>query len=413
MWDKHLGSVAGLGLALAFGHWGCGSPSAATSGSGGGGTAPTGAAAGEVMGGTASECNGAECGGAAGEGITGTPMAGDGGSPPACGADLETDPLNCGRCERVCAMGGTCEQGHCVESLAIGSGFGLATDEQHAYAMVYRTKMFNLLRVAHADGVAKVVATDERNAVAHGLALGPDNAYFAQSPSAGTVVYTAPKAGGAYEIFSQDMAGSMNGQADVATDGTHVYWIGYASIYRAPVAGGAAEHWATTCVGKQLAIAGGKLYWACGQVTGTSGAIVSKALSRAALDGASDSVVGANDFALGPFFVDGDRVYWAASFGGGGLRWVATSGGPVTTLPASGIRWISAMAFDADHIYIAGCPTATCDAGEHLLMRGTKSGDDWTLLAKLQAGPQAMALGGGYIYVSCASPAGLIRVSID
>jgi hypothetical protein len=71
------------------------------------------------------------------------------------------------------------------------------------------------------------------------------------------------------------------------------------------------------------------------------------------------------------------------------------------------------MAFDADHIYVAGCTTATCDAGEHLLIRGTKSGDDWTVLAKPPEGTQAMALGGGYIYLNCASPVGLVRVSLD
>jgi hypothetical protein len=55
-------------------------------------------------------------------------LGGDGGTGTCCGtscADLPNDPLNCGQCGRLCALGETCQRGACAAASCSGTSPGV------------------------------------------------------------------------------------------------------------------------------------------------------------------------------------------------------------------------------------------------------------------------------------------------
>jgi hypothetical protein len=142
------------------------------------------------------------------------------------GANLQTDPKNCGTCGHDC-LGGACMAGVCQAFAIVPAQFGaaeMAVDATH----VYWSSVSNgqVLKAAK-DGSGVVVLVTDPDLTPVAVTIDDTSVYWADNSGGGSV-QACPKTGcdgGARLVTEANLVNPVS----VAVDGTHVFWAEYAN----------------------------------------------------------------------------------------------------------------------------------------------------------------------------------------
>jgi hypothetical protein len=357
-----------------------GGPGGGHAASGGGTSSSSGAGGSGLSDGAASGSSG-EAGAATGGGTTATGgSAGQGGAAcgdpwatcgasDACAINLDFDSKHCGGCGHSCWVGfdqGICAKGSCAEQLSPEIVRTLARDASHVYWAEddpAAADTYVIKRAPAAGGPAEMVAqTPEIGALASpplALAVDASNVYFTEPTSTGTRIHKVPKAGGTPpSLVAEDTAGDNAYRQAIFSDGTRVHWLGDNGIYRAPVAGGAAELWFKYACLVRLMLDGTKAVFSCGD------SIMLRDLAQPpSADYQPDLAIIAND--LNHIAADATHFYWASPTK---ISRVPKSGGASTVIANAGPIGLDV---DASWLWFSAEDGAT---GNHAVMRVDKTG---------------------------------------
>jgi hypothetical protein len=171
----------------------------------------------------------------------------------ACGADLSTDPLNCGTCGHDC-LGGTCSLGVC-QPVTIQAGIeGTETVTDFAidstwiyYLFVANTGDHSLQKVPLAGGTPQTLV-DLGTEAGTDLFVDATFAYWISADASGQPqLRKAPLASGAASTVADPLGSSSADVPAVATDGVSMYWADPSgTISKVSLGGGTPAALATT-----------------------------------------------------------------------------------------------------------------------------------------------------------------------
>jgi hypothetical protein len=324
-----------------------------------------------------------------------------GGDANTCGAVLQNDPKNCGRCGHDC-FGGQCAKGACVAvtvKAQLGNPNGIAVDA----ANVYITTAFDgkVIQIGKTDGASKDLATGQTKAqgvVVVGTTLYWSNGDFAYSRGnptykGGVWQCTLPACAGAPELVApgdfainvqllngvayfsanndstirrslpdagSEVVASTNKPFGLGVDTSYAYYTSsQPNLYRAPIGdGGDPESVGpldSQMVG-YVALDATRYYWAYVDSTGVGhvyGGLKADPSSRIEYGTANNAPLGVA--------VDGTNLYWTC--GGNSTSGAPNGDGqlltcPVTGCPASGpvhladdLAFGGPIAFDQNQVY--------------------------------------------------------------
>jgi hypothetical protein len=153
--------------------------------------------------------------------------SGDGAQPSgdaSCGADLQTDPANCGACGHDC-IGGACLAGQCQAWTLVPGVFGsaeIALDATNIYWSGYSNGQ--ILRAAK-DGTGVTVLVTESGTQPIGTTIDDTNVYWVDGENPGSV-QSIPKSGGDGGATYLTPA-NLETPLSVAVDSQNIYWAEY------------------------------------------------------------------------------------------------------------------------------------------------------------------------------------------
>jgi hypothetical protein len=312
-----------------------------TAGTAGGGPGESGGASGAQSGGSGGVAGDSATGGAAGEGMAGAPpsggASGSGGGSACGGADLATDPKNCGVCGHDC-LGGGCSAGKCqpVQIAPISGAF--VVDGSHLYT-------YDSSAILKLDKTASAAPTTIATTWVTPFYFAQDfpNIYFSAFASPALVYRLAKSGGTPVKIAAETQQGY-----GVAVDSQYAYYLRQSGeVMRVSKSGtnGSPEVFVAPPAGKRAGLlltardsSGTEyLYWLwVDQATFNSPSI-----ARMHAWGLETAKVIATGTDIDAFRVENDRLYWFDQ--GVGIFDQPASGGAATPLVTAATAGADAM----------------------------------------------------------------------
>ncbi|CAN5925327.1 hypothetical protein BH11MYX4_BH11MYX4_24460 [soil metagenome] len=291
-----------------------------------------------------------------------------------CETDLLTNALHCGACGHSCA-GGTCLAGKCQPFQLASASFpsGVAVDAKDVY---FTFPSVPAIQKVQRDGKCTPAAPCPKDFAGSGVG---------------------------------DPLAQIRGPSPIVSDGTSVFWTNQAqgTIGKRAVAGGPIVNFgpAQSPEPGYLVLAGGKIWWTSGFVSGANTAHVTKAN----LDGtgittvANYSAPAATFIGVGGIAADATHVYWASEKSG--VYRAAFADGPCNEGSGAGAcasfgsaSSPSGIAVDAQFVYW----TETTGT----IKRAPKAGGQSVAIATGQDSPKAIAVLGTFVYWGNSAAAG-------
>lgn len=162
---------------------------------------------------------------------------------PACTADLQNDPSNCGACGHACC-GSECKRGLCSPS-SLRTGLtstaqlvgSLAVDTQHLYLVGRAQAASVVARIAKDGSGGAPIATAAAGAWISSLAIDTTDVFYAEASGSNLDgrVLRVSKSGGA----PIELAHGLTGAVAVAVDASAVYYSTDSGLFRIAKSGGA------------------------------------------------------------------------------------------------------------------------------------------------------------------------------
>ncbi len=280
--------------------------------------------------------------------------------------DLQTDPHNCGRCDRDCSgFRGGCAQGACQpapvtivasDASADFPGSGpIVTDGVNVYwtvsGLIYISasgaqRFAGRVMQAPVDGGAAITLAVEPQAASctpMDIAVSGGSVYWTTpyEPDGGAgsgTVETTPVEGGTPMLLASVAHGwPLSG---IAVDSSRVYWGTTDSILALALDGGAPLPLVSTGA-QSIAVDSANLYWATGTLPG--------AMARMPLDGGAQTTIATMQDTPVAIAVDGMNIYWATldSATTWSINASPTDGGPLTTVASNFVSFL----IDSGNLY--------------------------------------------------------------
>ncbi len=142
-----------------------------------------------------------------------------------CGANLQTDPANCGACGHSC-IGGACSAGQCQAWTLVPGVFGsaeIAVDATNIYWSGFSNGQ--ILRAAKDGSGSVTVLVTESGTQPIGVTIDDTSVYWVDAENPGSV-QSVPKSGGDGGATYLTPA-NLETPLSVAVDAQHVYWAEY------------------------------------------------------------------------------------------------------------------------------------------------------------------------------------------
>jgi hypothetical protein len=289
-----------------------------------------------------------------------------------CETDLLTNALHCGACGHSC-LGGQCLAGKCqpFQLASASRPSGIAVDAKHVY---FTFPSVPAIQQVQRDGKCTPAAPCPKDFAGSGVG---------------------------------DSLAQIRGPSAVVSDGTNVWWTNQAnsSLGRRAVAGGAILNFgpARSTLPGYLAMAGGKVWWTNGFVSGAETAHVVKSNP----DGtgittvASYAAPATTFMGGGGITADATHVYWASE--NSGVYRAAFNDAPCTEgtncLLFGSASGAHGVAVDAQFVYWT-------EPASGSVRRAPKGGGQSTVIASSQDMPTAIAVLGTFVYWGNAGTAG-------
>jgi hypothetical protein len=280
-------------------------------------------------------------------------VGGVGGGPSCGGANLQTDPLNCGICQRACAADGVCSHGHCMQALVtkLSSLAGIAVDATYVYYGTHASG--DIFHVPVGGGLAEVVVTKNVGSQVEQLIVSGSSLFWTTYNDQS--VLTAPSAGNTAKLLS----GTESVPYGIATNGTDVFWANHYqltnSIGHSLVGGAAAKNPVISGTPQvnyptYVAADGANLFWANAGTSGTDGSVY-----RSKLDGTLPVALATNQYPVYGLAIDATNVYFTTINTGTVSMVPKTSDGKIAPTPLGQNEGpASGIVVDATDIYWLG-----------------------------------------------------------